>query len=210
MPRRQKDPLRPLSPEEGAELMRVSHSRASPAGHVARAKALLAVSSGATFTAASYEAGRRSGDRVADLVARFNRGGLEAVAPRHGGGRRREYGQAKHERILREALRDPAREADGTATWSLTTLQRALRQAPDGLPAISRSTIAHVLHAAGYSWQRDRSWCQTGQAERRRRSGIAKAHDPDVDPKKLIEAAYTQARPRVIVDARAIDISVGE
>src|SRR6266571_1434073 len=94
MARRQKDPLRRLAPDEMGELLRISHSRSQPAGYVARARALLAVSHGASFTDAAREAGRRNGDRVADLVARFNREGLEAVEPKHGGGARRQYGQA--------------------------------------------------------------------------------------------------------------------
>jgi transposase len=184
MARRQKDPLRPLARDEAAELVRISHSRSLPAGYVARATALLAVSRGATFTDAARQAGRRNGDRVADLVARFNREGLGAVEPRHGGGAPRRYGQDEHDRILREASREPDREVDGTATWSLATLQRALQDAPDGLPNVSTRTIAKALHAAGYSWQRDRSWCRTGEAERKRKSGIAKVRDPDTEPKK--------------------------
>lgn len=184
MARRQKNPLRPLSFEETAELSRIANSRASPAAQVARAKELLAVHHGASFTQAAHEAGRRSGDRVADLVARFNCEGLDAVVPRHGGGAHRQYGQAEHERILREAQREPDREADGTGTWSLTMLQRALQQAPDGLPTVSRDVIAEALHEAGYSWQRDRSWCRPGEAERKRKSGIVKVYDPDAEPKK--------------------------
>ncbi len=43
MPRLQKDPLRPLTPNEHAWLERLSRSRAEPAAQVARAKALLGV-----------------------------------------------------------------------------------------------------------------------------------------------------------------------
>lgn len=184
MSRRQKDPLRPLASDEAAELTRISRSGSLPASHVARATALLAISRGATFTEAARRAGRRNGDRVADLAARFNREGLAAIEPKHGGGARRQYGQAEQERILREAQREPDREADGTATWSLTTLQRALQKVPDGLPNVSASTVERALRAAGYSWQRDRSWCRTGEAERKRKSGVAKVRDPDAEPKK--------------------------
>jgi hypothetical protein len=52
--------------------------------------------------------------------------------------------------------------ADGTATWSLTTLQRTLREAPDGLPQVSTFTILHSIHEAGYTWQLNRTWCKTG------------------------------------------------
>ena len=53
---------------------------------VARAKALLAVADGASYSAAARLAGRRAGDAVGQLVARCNREGLAALAPGHGGG----------------------------------------------------------------------------------------------------------------------------
>jgi len=59
------------------------------------------------------------------------------------------YDADAKERILAEFRRKPDRERDGTATWSLTTLQRALRRAPDGLPSVSTYTIWLVLHEAG-------------------------------------------------------------
>lgn len=78
----------------------------------------------------------------------------------------------------------PARDADGTGTWSLTTLQRALRQAPDGLPRVSTATIGNVLHDAGLRWQRDRSWCETGVVVRQRKSGAVTVSDADAGAKK--------------------------
>lgn len=184
MARRQKAPLRPLSGAERAELDRISRSRVEAADRVARAKEVLAVSDGARFTEAARLAGRRSGDAVAHLVARFNREGVDALDARHGGGQPKVYNQREEERILREVRRRPDRELDGTATWSLTTLQGALRRAPDGLPTVSTYVIWCVLHDAGYSWQNDRSWCETGQAIRRRKNGSARVHDPDAVPKK--------------------------
>jgi hypothetical protein len=65
----------------------------------------------------------------------------------------------------------PSRQADGTASWSLLTLRQALRSAPDGLPHISTATIRAALVAAGWTWQRTRSWCETGTAVRRRKAG---------------------------------------
>jgi hypothetical protein len=111
------------------------------------------------------------------------------------------YDAAAKKRILAEFHRQPDRERDGTATWSLTTLQRALHRAPDGLPFVSTYTIWIVLHEAGLSWQRDRSWCTTGAAMRRRKRGgvviEVEVYDPDAVAKKaLIEQAYTEA-PRL-------------
>jgi transposase len=184
MARLPKDPLRPLTPDEHAWLERLSRSRAEPAAQVARAKALLAVAAGQRYTEAARTAGRRSGDAVAQLVARFNREGLAALKPGHGGGQPKRYTRAEQERILREVRRAPDRDADRTGTWSLATLQRALRQAPDGLPAVSTYTIWCVLHEAGLRWQRDRSWCETGTAIRTRKSGTVTVRDPDAEAKK--------------------------
>jgi helix-turn-helix protein len=185
MARHQNDPLRPLTAEERAACERVSRARSERADRVARAKAVLAVADGASYTAAARVAGRRSGDGVAQLVARFNRWGLGALDARHGGGPAVQYGVAARERILREVRRPPDREQDGTATWSLTTLQRALRRAPDGLPGVSTWTILTTLHEAGYAFQRDRTWCHTGTATRPRKDGTRVAvADPDTTPKK--------------------------
>src|SRR3954454_22963096 len=136
MSRRKEDPLRPLSDEERDSLTQASRSQAAPAAEVARAKMLLLVSEGSDYQQAARAAGRRSGDAVSALIARFNRKGLAALRPRHGGGRRRTYGEPARGRILREALRKPTPQADGTAVWSLSTLQKALRQAGGGVAAL--------------------------------------------------------------------------
>jgi len=184
MTRHKVDPLRALTDEERAVLTQISRAASEPASHVARAKSLLAVADGKNYTEAAHAAGRRAGDAVSHLVSRFNREGLAAIAPRHGGGAQPIYGSGERERILKEARRTPDRERDGTATWSLTTLQRALRQAPDGLPQVSTYTIWIVLHEAGFSWQASQTWCETGKVKRKRKSGVVDVTDPDAEPKK--------------------------
>jgi transposase len=182
MSRRQKEPLRALSAQERAELTWLSRSRSAPAAWVARATALLAVADGQSYLAAARQAGRRDNDTVAAWVARFNREGLPAVRPRHGGPSVR-YGAAAQQRILEEVRRPPDR--DGTATWSLSTLQRALRRAGDGLARVSTYTIRKTLHAAGLSWQHSRTWCETGVVLRKRkRGGPVLVRDPDALGKK--------------------------
>src|SRR5437660_1661223 len=120
MSRRQNDPLRPLTANEQEVLAQVSRSQAAPAAHITRAQLLLRVAAGAGYQDAARAVGRRSGDAVAALVARFNREGLSALAPRHGGGRRKVYDHRARTRILSEAQRTPTPEHDGTATWSLS------------------------------------------------------------------------------------------
>jgi transposase len=184
MTRRQKQPLRSLTTDEQQWLERLSRSHSDPASQVSRAKIVLAVASGASFTAAAHTVGRRSNDAVAQLVARFNHEGIEAIIPRHGGGQPRTYTPADRARILDEAQRQPDREADGTATWSLSTLRQTLRSEPNGLPRVSTGTIRSVLREAGWTWQRTRSWCETGKVVRRRKEGPVEVIDPDAEAKK--------------------------
>ncbi len=184
MSRRPKAPLRNLAPDEITELQRYQRSPSAPAASVIRAVLLLAVHEGRSFQDAARSVGRRSGDAVAHLVARFNTEGLAALHPRHGGGQPRRYGPAERTRILREVRRTPTPETDGTATWSLTLLRKALRSAPDGLPTVSTFTLWQVLHEAGYTHQRTRTWCPTGQVQRRRKAGVVTVADPDGEAKK--------------------------
>ena len=178
MSRRKKDPLRELTEPERQELTRIARSQAAPAAEVARAKILLAVARGDDCQAAARSVGRRSGDAVSHLVARFNAEGLAATSPRHAGGHPVVHGPAERELILSEVARSPTPEADGTATWSLGTPQRSMRGAPGGLPTVSTYTIRQVLHEAGYSHQRTRTRCPTGSALRRRVAGAVVVTDP--------------------------------
>ena len=186
-----KEPLRPLTPEERGLLELTVRSRSERAERVARARVLLAIAAGASFVQAARAGGFRSTYGVALLVRRFNRLGRAAVAGRHGGGPLPKYGPAEEARILREFQRAPDRERDGTASWSLTTLQRALRQAPDGLPEVSTFTIFRVLHQAGYSCQKDRTWCHTGTALRKR-----KRTDGTTKPVTVTDPQATEKRDR--------------
>jgi len=185
MGRHPNEALRDLSPDEQRDLESISRARTAPAEAVVRAKILLGVAKGMTRTEAARSVGRKSNDAVTNLVKRFNQEGLDALLPRHGGGGfQQRYGWPEKARILREFQRQPELEQDGTTIWSLTRLQRALREAEDGLPEVSTYTILNTLHEAGYSWQRDRTWSQTGQAMRKRKSGKVIVTDPDTEAKK--------------------------
>jgi transposase len=195
MSRRRKDPLRVLSDVERQELTRLSRSPAASAVRVARAVMLLAVADGSDYQDAARSAGRKSGDAVSHLVARFNRAGLAALDPRHGGGHKPTYDAVAQARILREAARTPTPEADGTTTWSLAILRRVLRTAADGLPKVSTFTIWQVLHGAGYTFQRTRTWCPTGHAVRRRKAGRVAVTGPDAGAKKSWSRTPTGSAP---------------
>ena len=185
MARHPKDKLRDLSCGERRDLESISRARNAPAEAVIRARIILGVADGMTRTQAAHSVGRRSNDAVSMLVKRFNEDGIDALVPRHGGGGfQQKDGAEEKARILREFHRQPDLEQDGTATWSLTTLQRALRKAEDGLPEVSTYTILNVLRDAGYSWQRHRTWSPTGQAVRKRKGRTVVVRDPDTEAKK--------------------------
>jgi transposase len=185
MSRRQKEPLRAVTEEEEAWLRRIARSTREPANHVIRATQLLAVAAGQSYRQAARLTGRRSGDAVAQLVSRFNREGVHALERRGGGGAKPTYGMGAREQIVAQARRGPQPAQDGAATWSLQLLQRALRKSdPPHLGRISTYTIWAVLHEAGLQWGRTRSWCDTGHAQRKRKSGVVTVIDPDAEAKK--------------------------
>jgi transposase len=178
----QKHPLRALSEQEERELQRLVKATSERLDVVRRATALLAVVAGQPFTQAAHEAGLKSGDGVGKLVKRFNAHGLAALSIAAGAGRKPTYTSEQQARILQEVQRPPDRRQDGTASWSLSTLQLALRQT--ALPDIARETIRQVLHEAGYSFQQTRTWCRTGYALRKRKSGTVTVYDVETPEKK--------------------------
>jgi transposase len=178
----QKEALRALTGEERTALERLVRRTSERLDRVRRARALLEVAAGASFAAAARAAGLRSATTVANLVGRFNASGLAALSIGEGRGRKPTYDAAARAQIVATAQRPPDRRQDGTATWSLSTLQRALRQGQ--YPRIGANTIRRVLEQAGSSYQRTRSWCPTGTAERQRKSGVVTVVDPKTEEKR--------------------------
>ena len=178
----QKEPLRAVTAEERAALEWLSRSSSERVDRVRRATALLAVVQGQGFAAAARQAGFGSSTTVAKLVARFNRHGLAAVSIAAGRGRQSTYDPAARARIVATAQRPPDRKRDGTATWSLSALERTLRR--EGFPRLGGTTIRRVLEAAGSSYQKTRTWCPTGTAERKRKSGVVRVTDPQTEQKR--------------------------
>ena len=144
-----------MTDEERAALVRVKACSSARHDRVRRAAALLAVAGGASFAAAARLAGYRSPSAVAGVVQRFNRRGLAALRSARGRGRRATYAPAARAQIVATAQRVPDRDGDGTATWSLTLLARAVRR--EGLSAVGATTIRRVLQTAGASYQQTRT-----------------------------------------------------
>ena len=182
MSKRQKDPLRELTQQEEQALQKLAKASSQRMDVVKRANALLAVRAGISYTQAARVAGYKSNDTISRLVSRFNHYGLRALSIAAGRGRKPTYTSAQQIRILTEVQRSPDRKADETGTWSLMTLRRALRKSD--LPHIGAETIRQVLHESGYRFQQTRTWCRTGYALRKRKSGTGTVYDPETPEKK--------------------------
>jgi transposase len=178
----QKAVLRPVTAEEWAALERIAKASSERLDRVRRALAVLAVAQGEPFVRAAQQAGFQSGTTIANLVSRFNQHGLGALSIAAGRGRKPTYDPAARAQIVTVAQRAPDRKADGTATWSLSTLQRTLRQ--EAFPRLGATTIRRVLQDAGSSYQQTRTWCPTGTAERKRKRGIVRVTDPQTEEKR--------------------------
>ncbi len=182
MARVQKEALRALTDDERRTLERVAHAGSERVDQARRATALLAVAEGQPLIAAARRAGLHSGSTVAGLVGRFNSHGLGALRIAAGRGRKPTYDATARGQIVATAQRQPDRKQDGTATWSLSTLERSLRRA--ALPRIGATTIRRVLTDAGSSYQKTRTWCPTGTAQRKRKAGVVTVTDPETERKR--------------------------
>jgi transposase len=178
----QQERMRPLTIAEQREVETLVRASSERVDRVQRATALLAVAGGQTFSAAAQAAGYRSPQAVTYLVRRFNRVGLAALEIAAGRGRHPTYDAAARARIVATAQRPPERKVDGTATWSLSTLERTVRR--EGLPRVGATTIRRVLRDAGSSYQRTRTWCPTGTAQRKRKAGVVQVVDPQTEEKR--------------------------
>jgi len=178
----QKEVLRAVTDEERVALDRMVRASSERLDRVRRATALLAVAQGAGFSQAARQAGLQSGTAVANLVMRFNQHGVAALTIAPGRGRKATYDPAARARIVATAQATPERRTDGTATWSLSLLQTRLRK--EGLERIGATTIKRVLEDAGSSYQKTRSWCPTGTAQRKRKTGVVTVTDPETEQKR--------------------------
>ena len=181
MGRAVKEGLRSFAKPEEQELQRIVKATSERVDTVRRAKALLAVAAGKSRTAAGQEAGL-SREGVSQVVKGFNQRGLDVLSIATGRGRKPTYTHEQRGRIVREVQREPDRQEDQTATWSLMMVRAALRETD--LPEIAAETIREVLHEAGYSYQRTRTWVRTGYALRVRKSGTVTTYDQETPEKK--------------------------
>jgi transposase len=159
----QKRPLRQLTSQEREELSQKATSEVEGVSTVKRARALLAVADGCSFTEAGRQVGM-SRDGVSQLVERFYQRGVEALSIAPGRGRKPTYTSQDHEQILHEIQRHPTWDVDQCLIWSLPLLQKSLHA--KGVLDISPRTIRRVLLAHGWKYQpTTRTWLPIDQGE---------------------------------------------
>ena len=176
--------LRSFTNWELQELTRLAKATSERLDVVRRAKALLEVAAGTSFSQAARSAGFKTGDGVALLIRRFNDKGLAALVIATGRGPKPTYGPAARTKVIETLGRPPDRTEDQTATWSLSTLERSLRRDEAELTKIGATTIRRIMHEAGYGYQNSRSWCRTGTVKRKRQAEIVSVTDPRTEEKK--------------------------
>jgi hypothetical protein len=128
MGRPRKEELRERKREELTELTRVVIATSERLDAVKRAKALLAVAAGATWTAAGQDAGR-SREALAQRVHRFHQHGQTVLETASGRGRKPTSTSEQRTRVLAELQREPDRKKDHTAPWSLALFPRGAQRA---------------------------------------------------------------------------------
>ena len=71
--------------------------------------------------------------------------------------------------------------------WSLNTLHGAFCVGPRMVcPASAPTQSGRILQAAGFSWQKSRTWCETGVVVRKRKVkvGLVSVTDPNAAAKR--------------------------
>jgi hypothetical protein len=68
---------------------------------------------------------------------------------------------------------------------TLWSAMKDFRLHPSSFPGLCLTQIGRTLHAAGFGWQKSRTWCETGVVVRKRQQGgLVSVTDPDAAAKR--------------------------
>jgi transposase len=129
---RRYDAVLHLSEEQRQELQRWAHSRTLPAGDVFRARLILALAAGQSYSRIQTELGT-SRPTIARWRRRFQEHGSAGLDPRHRGSRPRTATPAVQARVMRKTLQKPE---DGSTHWSCRKMAATL--------GVSKSTVQRI------------------------------------------------------------------
>ncbi len=126
-----------LTDEQREELTRWSQSRTLPAGDVFRARLILALANGASYSRIEREL-KTSRPTIARWKQRFEKLGMAGLDPQHKGSKPRTATPAVQAKILRKTLKQ--QPEDGSTHWSCRKMATA--------SGISKSTVQRVWATA--------------------------------------------------------------
>jgi transposase len=142
-----------LSEEQRDELRRWAQSRSLPAGDVFRARLILALADGKSWSAIEIELAT-SRPTVARWKRRFERDGIAGLDPQHKGSRPTTVTPALQARVVRKTTEAPA---DGSTHWSCRKMAAAL--------GISKSTVQRIWKQAKLKPHRLERYMASNDAE---------------------------------------------
>ena len=125
-----------LTKEQREELTRWAQSRTLPAGDVFRARLMLALAEGKSWSQIEIEL-QTSRPTIARWKSRFEQQGMAGLDPRHRGSEPRKATPSLQARILRKTTQRPA---DGSTHWTCRKMATAL--------GLSKSTVQRVWRQA--------------------------------------------------------------
>jgi len=146
-----------VTDEQRSELSKWAASRTLPAGDVFRARLILALAEGRTYSQIRTSL-QTTAPTISRWKQRFEQDGLAGLDPRHRGSQRRVANAAVQARIAR---RTQQKTADGSTHWSCRKMAQALK--------LSKSTVQRV-------------WAQTRLKPHRLDSYMA-SNDPQFEQK---------------------------
>jgi transposase len=147
---------RRLTDQEGRRLQQIVRRGKHGSIRVRRAMIIMASASGTPVTAIARLVAADE-DTVRGVVHAFNAKGLAALDPRWAGGRPRLISDDDIDRIVEAATTRPEKLGLPFTRWSLRKLAGYLAGAPRPV-VIGRERLRQLLHVAGISFQRTRTW----------------------------------------------------
>src|SRR5271156_2949556 len=121
-----------IADEQRSELTKWAQSRTLPAGDVFRARLILALADGASYSQIMRSL-RTTAPTISRWKQRFEQQGMAGLDPRHKGSQPRVANAAVQAKIARKTQQKPA---DGSTHWSCRKMAAALR--------LSKSTVQRV------------------------------------------------------------------
>ncbi|WTL68451.1 helix-turn-helix domain-containing protein [Streptosporangium sp. NBC_01495] len=148
---------RRLTPEEGAELLRIVRRGEHGSIRVRRAMIIMASASGNTAPAIARLVAADD-DTVREVIHAFNEIGLAALDPHWAGGRPRRITAEDQAFIVATARTRPKRLGCPFTHWSLRKLADQLAGGAEHRVVIGRERLRQILGEHHISFQRTRTW----------------------------------------------------